>query len=399
MNKKQTEQKNALSLFCPNLDCPARGQVNAGNIVTHGQKRVRYKCKTCNKTFSGHQGTMLEGLRKPEELIITVVTLLCYGCPIQAIVQAFHLDERTVARWYARAGKHCKMVHTDQIVQGKLDLMHVQADEIRVKGCRMIAWMGLAVMVSTRLFLGGVVSPTRDRDLTDTLLAMVKACCRPLCAILVCTDGFAAYANSIRRAFREKVARHGKPGRCRLQAWPEVLIGTVINHTKKKHVVEVVRRMTQGGLEAAEKLLSASKGGTVLNTAFIERLNGTFRQRMACLTRRCRHAARQIASLDAGMWLVGCTYNFCFPHHELSRRLAKTQGRGTDALITPAMASGLTDHIWSIRELLFYRIPPSAWIAPKKRKYKKKSLKPDIETNTRAKPLLRLRKGALCVTR
>src|SRR5262249_5310448 len=162
------------------------------------------------------------------------------------IVQAFHLDERTVARWYERAGQHCKGVHNDQIVQRKLDLEHVQADEIRVKGRKMIAWMGLAIMVSTRLFLGGVVSPTRDRGLTDTLLAMVKACCRPLCAILVCTDGFAAYANSIRRAFREKIARDGKPGRCQLQAWPEVLIGTVIKRTQMKHVVEVIRRMTQG---------------------------------------------------------------------------------------------------------------------------------------------------------
>ena len=224
---------------------------------------------------------------------------------------------------------------------------------------------------------------------------MVKACCRPLCAILVCTDGFAAYANSVRRAFREKVARDGKPGRCQLQAWPEVLIGTVIKRTEKKHVVEVIRRMTQGCSEAAEKLLSASKGGNDLNTAFIERLNGTFRQRMACLTRRCRHAARRIASLSAGMWLVGCTYNFCFPHHELSRRQAKAQGPGRAALITPAMASGLTDHIWSVRELLFYRVAPPAWIAPKKQRSKKKQVTSDIEHSACSKPLLRLRKGVL----
>lgn len=341
---------------------------------------------------------MLEGLRKPEELILTVVTLLCYGCPPQAIVHAFHLDERTVARWYKRAGQHCKEVHNDQVVQGKLDLGQVQADEIRVKGRKMIAWMGLAIMVSTRLFLGGVVSSTRDRGLTDTLLKMVKACCRPLCALLVCTDGFAAYPNSIRRAFREKVARDGKPGRSTLQAWPEVLIGTVIKRTKKKRVVEVIRRMTQGTLEAAEKLLSETFGGNDLNTAFIERLNGTFRQRMACLTRRCRHAARRLASLEAGMWLVGCTYNFCFPHHELSRRRAKVQGLGKASLITPAMASGLTDHIWSVHELLFYRVAPPAWVAPKKQRCKKKQATPDIGHSTRSKPLLRLRKGVLCAS-
>jgi hypothetical protein len=87
---------------------------------------------------------MFEGLRKPEELIVIVVSLLAYGCPPQAIVHAFGLDERTVTRWQERAGAHCQRIHQDQIVQGKLDLEHVQADEIRVKGCQMIPWMALA---------------------------------------------------------------------------------------------------------------------------------------------------------------------------------------------------------------------------------------------------------------
>jgi hypothetical protein len=51
---------------------------------------------------------MFEGLRKPKTLIVIVVTLLAYGCPIQAIVQAFGLDERTVGSWRDRAGKHWK---------------------------------------------------------------------------------------------------------------------------------------------------------------------------------------------------------------------------------------------------------------------------------------------------
>ncbi len=116
---------------------------------------------------------MLEGLRKPRELVLIVVTLLAYGCPIQAIVQAFELDERTVASWRNRAGKHCKQVHTALVQHGQLDLIHVQADEIRVKGRQMVAWMGLAMMVSTRLWVAGVVSRTRDTSLADRLL---RAC-------------------------------------------------------------------------------------------------------------------------------------------------------------------------------------------------------------------------------
>lgn len=106
---------------------------------------------------------MVAGRRKPTEVIVQVVTLLASGCPVQARVHAFGRDERTVAAWQERAGAHCHNVQEAQVVQGKLDLIHVQADEIRVKGCQMIPWMALAIRVPTRLFLGGVVSLHRDR--------------------------------------------------------------------------------------------------------------------------------------------------------------------------------------------------------------------------------------------
>ena len=202
---------------------------------------------------------MFEGLRKPKALIVIVVTLLTYGCPVQAIVHAFGLDERTVAAWRDRAGVHCQHVHQAMVEQGQLDLMHVQADEIRVKGCKLIAWMGLAMMVSTRLWLGGVVSLTRDRGLADCLLAQVRACCRPLQALLVCTDGWNAYPGSIRRAFREKVKETAGRGRACLRVWPQVCIAVVIKRTQKKRVVDITRKLVQGTLQQAQVLLSASE--------------------------------------------------------------------------------------------------------------------------------------------
>jgi transposase-like protein/IS1 family transposase len=402
MKKNSTEQRNASEVFCPNQHCSARGKVGQGNIESHGKKRPRYRCKTCGKTFSAEAGTMFEGLRKPKALIVIVVTLVAYGCPTQAIVHAFGLDERTVARWQKRAGKHCQQVHEAVVQQGQLDLVHMQADEIRVKGHKMIAWMGLAMMVSTRLWLGGVVQVTRDRHLADRLLSQVRACCQPLRALLVCTDGWSAYPNSIRRAFREKVKTTAGRGRACLQVWPDVFIATVIKRTAKKRVVEVIRRMAQGTLEQAQKLLSQSQGGSVLNTAFIERLNGTMRERLASLTRKCRHAAHRLEALETGMYLLGCTYNFCWPHHELSRRAARTQGSPGEVLLTPAMASGLTDHCWSVLELLSYRAAPAPWVAPKRRGRPAKQAalhsrkQPSPAEQRRPRPLLRLRKGVLC---
>jgi transposase-like protein/IS1 family transposase len=297
-----TEQMNASQGFCPNLECKARGQVGQGNIVIHGRKRPRYRCKSCGKTFSAKEGTLFAGLRKPMEVIVLVVTLLAYGCPVQAIVHAFSLEERTVASWRDRAGRHCQQVHQALVEQGKLDLVHVQADEIRVKGHKLIAWMGLALMVPTRLWLAGVVSPTRDRRLADRLIEQVRACAQRLCALLVCTDGWAAYPGSIRRAFREKVKVTAGRGRACLQVWPELHIGTVIKHTVKYHLTHITRQMAHGILEQATALLSASRGGSMFNTAFIERFNGTMRERLAALTRKCRHAAHRLAALHTGMY-------------------------------------------------------------------------------------------------
>jgi len=217
------------------------------------------------------------------------------------------------------------------------------------------------MMVPTRLWLAGVVSVHRDRKLADRLLQQVRTCCRPLQALLVCTDGWAAYPGSIQRAFREKVKWTAGRGRACLQVWSELCIATVIKRTEKKRVVEVTRNITRGTLEQANILLQTSLGGSVLNTAFIERFNGTMRERLASLTRKCRHAAQRLEGLESGMYLIGCTYNLCFPHHELST------SKHVGSACTPAMAAGLTDHVWSVGEVLTYKVAPTPWVETKRR--------------------------------
>src|SRR5712692_7091548 len=90
--------------------------------------------------------------------------------------------------------------------------------------------------------------------------------------------GCLPYPNSIKRAFREKVKKTAGRGRACLVVWPDLCIATVIKHVKQKRIVEITRKMTLGTLEQARQLLQATLGGSELNTAFIERFNGTMRE-------------------------------------------------------------------------------------------------------------------------
>jgi len=344
---------NPQEQFCPNVRCHASGRVGGGNIVIHSQQKQRYQCKCCGKTFSETYGTSLYRVKKASELFVLVVTLLSHGCPVPAIVVAFGLDERTVKSWLHKAGQHAQQVHEAMMSQQQLDLQQVQADEIRIKMQRKVLWMAMALMVSTRLWLGGVVSERRDMRLAQRLASQIRhiALDQPL---LLAVDGWKSYVRAFQQAFR--TALHtGQRGRPRLQAWSHLLITQVIKR-RQGQTLTIERRIVQGTQVLVARLLTNSQRGGVINTAYIERLNATFRQRLNCLARRTRTLARTAHTVHTAMFLLGCVYNFCTPHHSLS----------LTAPTSPAMAAAITDRLWSVRELLYFKIP-TTFQPPKRR--------------------------------
>ena len=350
--------------FCHNADCSARGVVGQGNIRIFSRKETRYQCTTCNQTFTATKGTPFYRLHKTAELMVVVLTLLSHGCPLQAIVAAFGLDERTVSAWQAQGGAQGQRVHAHLVQQGQIHLQHVQADELWVKLVGKRTWMALALAVPSRLWLGGVISAKRDLVLITTLVQMIAACARSR-AILVCVDGLVSYVTAFLRVFRHPL-RTGRRGRPRLVLDTGLLIGQVVKQYAKRRVVSVSRRVVCGTADAIVGVLQATGGGTDINTAYIERLNATFRAALAPLVRRGRALARTEAVLTAGMYLVGCAYNFVWYHESL--RVAAPEGADRKwQERTPAMAAGLTNHPWTMVELLSYQIPLPAWVAPKRR--------------------------------
>jgi transposase-like protein len=340
--------------FCPNRNCPARGQTGQGNIGIHSRKEQRCICHQCQKTFSATTGTVVYRLRTSAETVVLVVTWLAHGCPVQALVAAFGFAERTVAAWWTRSGRQGQAVH-EYLIEQPRDLGQVQADELRVKKQSGIVWMAMAMMVQTRLWLGGEVSEQRDLPLIRRLIERVRRCAahRPL---LFCTDGLVSYIRAIRETFRDPV-QTGKGGRPQLRPWRHLFIAQVVKRYERRRVVATDRRIVDGAPARVETLRCRSQGDGVINTASIERLNATFRERLAPLARRCRALARHTLTLHEGMFVVGTAYNFCTPHTSLS------QTRQT----TPAMAAGITDHCWTRHELLSFHVPLSRWAPPKRR--------------------------------
>ncbi len=347
--------------FCPNSDCPARGQIGEDNIISHGRKRPRFLCKVCGKTFSPRHGTPLYRRRTPEVLVTQVITLVAHGCPPVAIEAAFGLQTRTVREWVRASGQHSQAIQA-ALVEQPQDLQHVQADEIRVKTQSGVLWMAMAVMVSTRLWLGGTVSKQRDFSLILRLAQLIERCARRG-ALLLSSDGLASYPTAFARVFRSP-QRTGQRGAPRLVVWPELAVVQLVK--AGRGTVGMVSRLVRCTGAAVMRGLRATVGCRVVSTAYIERLNGTFRSRLACLARRTRGLARQQATLEHGMYLVGVVYNFCTVHQSL------TQKDGSKR--TPAMAAGLSDHRWSVQEVLQYRVPPPRWLPPKRRGRRSKPL-------------------------
>jgi hypothetical protein len=205
-------------------------------------------------------------------LFLCVITLLAHGCPVPAVVAAFDLDERTVADWQHKAGSHCQGVHHHHLEIKKLDLQHVQADELYAKRQGGRSWVAMAMAVPSRLWLGGVLSPVRNMDLIQKLVNVVRLAWLPGTQLLICVDGLVSYVGAFWVAFREKVYT-GKPGRPPYRLPEGIWLAQVVKSYSGRKLSDVVRRVVWGSLEQVMAQLSGTGTGKQINTSYIERLS------------------------------------------------------------------------------------------------------------------------------
>jgi hypothetical protein len=215
-------------------------------------------------------------------------------------------------------------------------------------------------------------------DVGDRTLAMaqrvvhqVAQVLAPGCVPLFLTDGFKEYRTALLAHFGHwvQLPRRQAAGPAPKPRWmplPALLYAQVVKQYRRRRVVHVRHRVVFGTLARVNQVLAAT--GWQINTAFIERVNLTIRQHVAAVGRRVMTLCKGEDGLRHQLALYQTYYNFCLPHASLRQPLPQpepTKGSGSAKrwrLRTPAMAAGVTDHVWTLREVLLFRVPP--WPQP-----------------------------------
>jgi hypothetical protein len=179
------------------------------------------------------------------------------------------------------------------------------------------------------------------------------------------------YREAILKAFGqwmqpERQGQRGRRPKPRLVPPPDLLYAQVVKHRRKGRVVKVTTEVVFGTPEALGAYLKRSPASRRVNTAFVERQNNTMRQHNRRFTRKTLGFSKKRYWMERQLHLCVGYYHFCLPHSGLREEIdppLPTKGNGSPKKwreVTPMMAAGVTDHVWTLQELLMYRVPPRA---------------------------------------
>jgi hypothetical protein len=231
-------------------------------------------------------------------------------------------------------------------------------------------WVWVAIAPESKLLLVIDVGE-RTLAMAQRVVHHVTQIVAPDCAPLFLTDGFREYLTALLTHYGHWVQppRRQDKGPTPKPRWiprPQLLYAQVVKTVRRRRLVQVRHRVVFGTLEAVERILVAC--GWQINTAFVERLNLDLRQHVAAIGRRVATLCKGEDGLRHQLSLFQTYHNFCLPHTSIRQPLPQplpTNGTGSAKHwrpCAPAIAAGLTDHVWTLREVLLYRVPP--WPQP-----------------------------------
>src|SRR2546426_1818257 len=375
--------------FCPNPDCAYRGRVGLGNLRANGHPnggpwRQLY-CSPCEGYVLETHGTPFHGKRVAPDLVVWAVGALAEGLGIRAVARVVEVDPNTVLAWLVEAADHLKafsqyFLHNVRVTQVQLDELYAllsavkEGDVSEAEALKRLSRSPHRVWVA----IDPVSKLLLALDVGDRTLAMaqhvvhqVVQVLAPGCVPLFLTDGFKEYATALLAHCGHwvQLPRRQATGPAPKPRWlprPGLLYAQVIKTVRRRRLVNVTHRVVFGTLDRVNAVLAAC--GWQINTAFVERLNLTIRQHVAAVGRRVTTLCKGEDGLRQQLALYQVYYNFCLPHASVRLPLPQpepTHGSGSAKRWqpqTPAMAAGLTDHVWTLREVLLFRVPP--WPQP-----------------------------------
>jgi IS1 family transposase/transposase-like protein len=366
---------------CPNPDCSHYRLMNRGNIsaistyLTQSGKRRIFRCSKCEGTFAETRDTVFFDLRSPEEQVIMALKMLLVKVALSDIGFVLGVTEETVLEWLRRAAQQAHEINAHLLRD--LPVTQVQLDEmwsfIRRKHAQQAGsdgeslegsedgrqWVWISFAPEFRLILAAIVGP---RTFTSALQLIQMTAAVVLGVPCFFSDGFSCYLSALIEVYHtvKTFPRTGKPGRPKQpvnEPHPELVYGQVIKKKRQGRLQELVYRVCCGPQRLEELGLSIS-------TSLIERLNLTLRHALAPLVRKSWSFCKDRTQMRRRVVLFQAFYNFARPHMSLRLPLPE-QAPHAAGLIqpkwghrTPGMAAGLTDHVWTFRELLTAKFEP-----------------------------------------
>ena len=372
------------TLYCPNRACRYYGEPFsqsqlAKNGTTRGQKQA--VCRACGRSIAVTYGTAYFELNSDPTVFDMAVRALAEGVSLRGTSRIFQIDKDTACAWLHRAAHHCRLVMLSfwqnlSVTECQLDELwsFVHTKEQNLEAAKLFcdtygdAWVWIAFAPVWRLVLAFVVGK-RTQQSANRLLERVVHVTDTQVPFFT-SDQLAEYRTALLHAYGqwEQPIRQGTRGRhpyMRRTPHPDLLYAQVVKHRERGRVIAVTSKVVFGDPVVIQQRLAASTASTTINTSFVERENLTLRQHNRYLTRKTNAYSKELPWLEKQLWLSLAYYHFVLPHESLRIRLSEpeiTRGTGTMRQwtpVTPAMAAGMTDHVWSMGELLAYRVPAS----------------------------------------
>lgn len=286
-------------------------------------RRQRYKCKKCYKTFNKRTGTPFAGLHTPISKVVQCVQAQCENTGQRGASRVFSFKRRELVNWLQRSAVQCQRFCEKLLKPVSPTFLELDELYTRIHSKYFQHYLWTSVEACHKLFLGFHVSFERSlqecKKFFHTFLHRVNEVAGAT------SDGLSEYATLMQKYF------------------PETPFAQIVKVYQNNRLVEVKKKQCGKHTVASVEYVIASLGlGSELNTSAVERFNGTLRNFLGCLNRKTLKYPKDVGNFEARLHVFQAYYNFCLKHEELRT--------------SPAHSAGLTTKRLTLREVLTLRV-------------------------------------------